>query len=105
MRIRKEDIINDEEIKLIATASDALAHPARVELFRFIYKANLDRQTVCNKDLVESFEYSQATISQHMKKLVISELIQTQRKDSRTLYFVNLGMLGRYLNAVRKLNA
>ncbi len=51
MRIRKEDIINDEEIKLIATASDALAHPARVELFRFIYKANLDRQTVCNKDL------------------------------------------------------
>ncbi len=40
-----------------------------------------------------------------MKKLVISELIQTQRKDSRTLYFVNLGMLGRYLNAVRKLNA
>ena len=102
MRIRKEsDQLPEEDVLLIAKASDALAHTARVRIFRFIYNANLARELVCNKDVVAAFEYSQATISQHIKKLVDSELVHVERKDNFSYYYVNIGMLGKYLNAVK----
>lgn len=104
MRIRKDDILTDEDIKMIAVCSDAFAHPARVELFRYIYTENLQRRMVCNKDLVNEFDYSQATISQHVKKLVVSGLLDSQSKETRTYYFVNIATLGKYLNSIRKLN-
>jgi len=94
-----------EEAQLIAAASDALSHPLRVEIFKFIYQENMKRHSVCTKEIVEQFNYSQSTISQHMKKMLISGLVQAQRKNSFTYYFVNIGMLGRYLDAVKKLNA
>jgi len=105
MRIRKNNAnMEQEDIELIANCSDALAHPARVEIFRYIYTENLSRRTVCNKDLVAAFDYSQATISQHASKIAQSGLIDVQKKDNRSYYFVNIGVLGKYLNAVRKLN-
>ena len=40
MRIRKDqDDMQDAEITLIATVSDALAHPARIRMFRYIMQA------------------------------------------------------------------
>ena len=105
MRIRKDtDTLEKEEVSLIASASDALAHPARVELFRYIYTQNLKGTPVCNKDLVLAFDYSQATISQHMKKFLISGLIKAEKKGTYSYYLVNLGMLAKYLDAVKKLN-
>jgi len=105
MRIRKyNDSINTADIELIAGCSDALAHPARIEIFRFIYTENLARRTVCNKDLVAAFDYSQATVSQHVSKIVQSGLVDVQKKDNRSYYYVNIGTLGKYLNAVKKLN-
>ena len=105
MRIRRDnDIYDAEEIKLISAASDALAHPLRVELFRYIYTENIARRSVCNKDLVAEFGYSQSTISQHMRKLLVSGLVEAQRKESFAYYYVNLGTLQKYLNAVKKLN-
>lgn len=105
MRIRKEtDILDKEEIELIAACSDALAHPARIEIFRFIYRANMERRTVCNRDVVDAFDYAQATVSQHLSRLAGCGLLEVQKKGNRALYFVSLGILGRYLNAVRKLN-
>ena len=104
MRIRKDTGLEKDDILLIAKASDALAHPARVEIFRYIYNENLARRQVCNKDLVEEFDYAQATISQHMRKLVFSGLVDVQKKETYSYYYVNIGMLGRYLNSVRKLN-
>ena len=106
MRIRREnDIYNEEEIMLVTAASDALAHPLRVELFRYIYTENIARRQVCNKDLVSEFGYSQSTISQHMRKLLVSGLIESRKKESYSYYYVNLGMLQKYLNAVKKLNS
>ena len=67
-------------------------------------KEEIQRRTVCNKDLCAAFDYAQATISQHVKKLVSSGLLEVQKKENFNYYFVNIGMLGRYLNAVKKLN-
>ena len=106
MRIRKTtDIIDEEEVLLIAKASDALAHPARVEIFRFIYKENMARRMVCNKDVVAAVGYAQATVSQHLNKLTASGLVQVEKKETYSYYYVNIGILGKYLNAVRTLNA
>ena len=104
MRIRKNTDMPEEDVLLIAQASDALAHPVRVEIFRYIYMENMNRRTVCNKDIVNAFDYSQATISQHISKLVISKLVEVQKKDNFSFYYVNIGILGKYLNAVKKLN-
>ena len=104
MRIRKEfEEWPEEEVMLIAKASNALAHPARVRIFRHIYNANMRRELICNKDIVQAFEYSQATISQHIRKLVFSELVRVQKRDNFSYYYVNIGMLSKYLEAVKKL--
>ncbi len=104
MRVRK-DIMTDEDLNLVAHIGDSLGHPLRVELFRFIYKENLERREVCNKDLVAEFPYAQSTISQHMSKLTGSGLIEIKRRGTANFYYVNLGRLGRYINAVKMLRS
>ena len=49
--------------------------------------------------------YSQSTVSQHMKKLLVSGLVESRNKESYSYYYVNLGILGKYLDCVKKLNA
>ncbi len=103
MRLRKEiDEMLEEEIMLTSRVSDALAHPARLRIFRYIFLNNRNRTQVCNKDVVAAFEYSQATISQHIRKLVIADLVQVNRKDKFSFYYVNLGTLAKYIEAVKK---
>ncbi|MDD2190714.1 MAG: metalloregulator ArsR/SmtB family transcription factor [Eubacteriales bacterium] len=103
MRLRKEaDEMLEEEILLIAKVSDALAHPARIKIYRFIMQNNRNRIPVCNKDVVAAFDYSQATISQHIKKLAEAGLIQTKKEDKYSIYYANIGILGKYLDATKK---
>ncbi len=103
MRLRKDqNEMLEEEILLIAQVSDALAHPARINIFRHIMQANRAMIQVCNRDLVEHFDYAQATISQHVKKLVDSGLVEIKKKDKFSYYYANLGMLMQYLNATKK---
>ena len=103
MRIRKEqDLFEEKDIEFIAQVSDALAHPVRLQLFRYIMQCNKSMETVCNKDLVANFDYAQATISQHMKKLTQSGLIEVQKKDKFSYYYANLGILMQYINVTKK---
>ena len=103
MRLRKEiDELQEKEVLLIAQISDALAHPVRIKIFRYIMLQNKKRTPVCNKDLVEHFGYAQATISQHVKKLADAGLLQIKKKDRFSYYYVHLGTLQNYLDATRK---
>lgn len=103
MRLRKElDELQEKEVLLIAQISDALAHPMRIKIFRFIMQCNKQRKQVCNKDLVEEFGYAQATISQHVKKLIDADLLQVLKKDRYSYYYVHLGTLQNYLDATKK---
>lgn len=103
MRLRKQiDEMQEKDILLIAKISDALAHPARIKLFRYIMAQNKKREKVCNKDLVNYFDYSQATISQHVKKLSDAGLVQVKKEDRYSYYYVHLGILNDYLVATKK---
>ena len=88
MRLRKDtNELLEEEILLIAQVSDALAHPARIKIFRYIMAQNKILQKVCNKDLVAHFDYSQATISQHVKKLRDAGLLHVKKEDRFSFSF------------------
>lgn len=105
MRLRKDvELIDNDDVNIVAQISDALAHPVRILLYQHILLCNKKLQNVCNKDLVEAFPYSQATISQHMKKLVKSELVQLRNKGPYSYYFANISMLGKYLEFTKKLS-
>lgn len=49
MRIRKDNDFSEADIEMIAAISDALAHPVRLRLFRYIMQCNKSMETVCNK--------------------------------------------------------
>lgn len=106
MRIRKnnslQNDISNEELESIAKVSDALAHPVRLDLFRYIMHCNQAMKKVCTKDLVEEYDYAQATISQHMKRLVQSGLIEVKKENKYSYYYVNLGILMQYIDNVKK---
>lgn len=83
----------------IATLSNALAHPVRVALLRYLKEKNggkgVDNIT-CNKDLVALFGYSQSAISQHVKILKECGLFLTEKQDKFTHYFLNQALLKEY---------
>ncbi len=102
MRIRKQtDQMPEDDVLLMAKVSDALAHPVRIHLFRHIMKCNKNREKVCNKDLVAVFDYAQATISQHMKTLIQSGLIELKKENKYSYYYTNIGLLMKYLKITR----
>ena len=106
MRLRKEgDNLQEEEILFLSRISDALAHPVRIKIFKYILKNNANRNPICNKNVVEDFDYSQATISQHIKKLIQAELVQIKRVDKFSMYYANIGILGKYMSSLKKLEA
>lgn len=103
MRIRKRIAeVPTESVELITLVSDALAHPVRLQLFRFIMQKNKAMELVCTKDLVEHFNYAQATISQHMNKLTVSGLVDSKSQDKYTYYFANMGTLIKYLDQTKR---
>lgn len=107
MRIRNEytksEEILDEDIDFIATVSDALAHPARIRLMRYIMDCNKAMTPVCNKDLAAAFGYAQSTISQHMKTLIKSGLVEVEKVERSTFYYVNLGVLAMYIDTAKRI--
>jgi len=103
MRIRKEnDDMLDDEVLLMAKVSDALAHPVRIRIFRYIMACNKSLTQVCNKDIVANFDYAQATISQHLKTLVKSGLVDVKKENKYSFYFANIGTLMKYLDITKK---
>lgn len=109
MRIRKQEsndaALKDEEILAAAKISDALAHPVRIRMLRYILTENLARRTVTNKDLVQAFDYAQATVSQHLSKLLIGGLLEMQKKGTSSCYFAHVGRLSIYTETLKKIES
>ena len=101
MRIRTEissKYITKEDHK-VAKIANALAHPLRVALVRYLGTKNSGQgvdNVTCNKDLVEMFDYSQSTMSQHVKILKECGLFLTENKDKFTFYTLNKELLGEF---------
>ncbi|MEM1258838.1 MAG: metalloregulator ArsR/SmtB family transcription factor [Bacteroidota bacterium] len=109
MRIRTEissKYINERDYE-VALIADALAHPVRVALVRYLSEKNHGRgvdNVTCNKDLVQMFDYSQSTISQHVKILKEVGLFLTEQQDKFTHYELNDALLQKFAALVGGLN-
>lgn len=87
----------------LAQIADALSHPARIQILQYTAVKNEVRNDVCNGDLVQMFDYAQATISQHVKKLVEANLLTTRKQDKFTYYYVNQETINTYLEQINHL--
>ncbi|MDT0607780.1 ArsR/SmtB family transcription factor [Croceitalea rosinachiae] len=106
MRIRASitsRYINEADLKM-AEIANALAHPLRVALVRYLHEKNSGKgvdNVTCNKDLVQLFDYSQSTISQHVKILKEVGLFQTENMDKFIFYHLNKELLQEFSDFLR----
>lgn len=104
MRIRKAlNIENSEDAVFISRIASVFSHPVRIALFKYVKSKDTVRNDVCNKDLVEHFDYSQSSLSQHVKKLVEADLFTVIYKDKFSYYSVNKQTMSRFTSLLKEL--
>lgn len=84
MGLTKSEIFSAEQNHL-AQLLKALAHPARIAILQEIMKANT---CICG-DLVTELGLAQATISQHLKELKNSGIIQGTVEGTSVCYCID----------------
>ena len=85
MKVLAEQKISTNSKEEMAKFAKALAHPTRLEILRL-----LSTQSCCfTGDLVEVLPIAQSTISQHLKELKITGLIQGEVNLPKIKYCIN----------------
>ncbi|PRD47850.1 ArsR/SmtB family transcription factor [Sphingobacterium haloxyli] len=87
MGLTRSEIFTEEQNKL-ASLFKVLGHPARIAILQFIIN---QKACICN-DLVEELGLAQATISQHLKELKNSGLIQGTVEGKSVCYCIDEGV-------------
>jgi ArsR family transcriptional regulator len=87
-----EDGIPDEKTdETLAIMAKALSHPTRVRILRMLSKLEA---RVCSQ-IVDEFPLAQSTVSEHLRILKESGLINSRIEGSRMLYCINPAALKR----------
>lgn len=84
MGLTKSEIFSEEQNQL-AQLLKAMAHPARIAILQQLIKS----ETCICGDLVDELGLAQATISQHLKELKNSGLIQGTIEGASVCYCIN----------------
>ena len=84
MGVTKTDLFSQNQNEL-ANVAKVFAHPARVAIIQYLLKSN----TCINGHLVEELGLAQATISQHLKELKNSGIIQGTIEGVSVSYCIN----------------
>ncbi|MBF9252217.1 winged helix-turn-helix transcriptional regulator [Pontibacter sp. 172403-2] len=69
----------------VAKYAKALAHPARIAIFRLL----LERRSCICGDIVEELPLSQSTVSQHLKELKAAGLIKGDIEGKKVCYCID----------------
>ena len=84
MGVTKSDLFSAEQNQL-AHLAKVFAHPARIAIIQHLLKS----QTCINSDLVHELGLAQATISQHLRELKETGLIQGTIEGVSVCYCIN----------------
>ncbi len=74
----------------VARLCKALAHPARVQIVRYL----LERGSCVCGDIVDELPYAQSTVSQHLKVLKDAGIVTGEIDGPRRCYCVDARVLG-----------
>ena len=74
-----------EESNTLAAMAKALSHPARIEILKFLLKAE---SCVCG-DIVSALPLSQSTVSQHLKALKDSGIVKGSISGPNVCYCID----------------
>lgn len=83
---------SDEEAAATAAVFAALASPARVRLVNLL---GTSEEPVCLCDLLEPLGLAQATVSQHLKRLVEAGLVDRQERGKWSYFSINREAMAR----------
>ena len=83
----------------LAAKLAALAHPARIAILRHLSSQGC----CCCKDVVDTLDLAQSTVSQHLKVLVSAGLVRYAPERQRSLYAVDRDAAARLFQAVSTL--
>lgn len=84
MATKKIDLFSEENQQMAAIAQ-ALSHPARITILKFLAQKN---DCICG-DIVAELPLAQSTISQHLKELKKVGLIKGEIEGVKTCYCIN----------------
>ena len=84
MAINKKDYFKNEDI-ILADYAKAVSHPARVEILKILANQN---SCICGR-IVEVMPLAQSTVSQHLKELKKSGLVQGTIDGPKSCYSIN----------------
>jgi len=84
----KKQLFSDQSNQ-VARFAKALSHPARVEILKLLVER---RSCICG-DIVLELPLSQSTVSQHLKELRLSGLIQGEVEGAKVCYCLNSEVL------------
>ncbi len=90
---------NDELSEELAKLAWAVAHPSRVRILRLL----LARDTCVCGEIVDELPLAQSTVSQHLKILKESGLVQGEVDGPKVCYCVNLAKLKKLKAMIAKL--
>ena len=76
---------NDDRVEELARLAWALAHPARVRILRML----LGQDTCVCGEIVDQLPLAQSTVSQHLKILKESGLVQGEVDGLKVCYYIN----------------
>jgi ArsR family transcriptional regulator len=80
-----EAVVAPPDDETLATMAKAIAHPVRLAILRLL----ADRQTCVTGDVVAELPLAQSTVSEHLRILRQSGLIQGEIEGPRTRYCTN----------------
>jgi ArsR family transcriptional regulator len=84
--------LSDEEEQATADVFAALAHPARVRIVNLLASS---AEPVCLCNLVEPVGLAQATVSQHLKKLVDAGLLMREERGKWSYFSLDREAMAR----------
>jgi DNA-binding transcriptional ArsR family regulator len=83
----------------LAAKLAAISHPARIEILRHLSSQGC----CCCKDVVDTLDLAQSTVSQHLKVLVSSGLVRYAPDRQRSLYAIDRDAAASLFQAVSTL--
>ncbi len=96
------DDLSPEECKnLLAGFSKGLAHPARIEIIRFLANRPEDDRCLC-RDIVEILPLAQSSVSQHLSILKETGWIYGEIDGPRVCYCITDGILEFHERLIKK---